>query len=77
MRENFPEEKVIPDRLVRLNDILEIIPVSPATWWAGVRCGKFPKGIKLGSKTTCWRLSEIMDLAQRGTGEGRFKNPGR
>ena len=77
MRENFPEEKVVPEKLVRLDYILSIFPISPASWWAGVRRGKFPKGIKLGPKTTAWRLSDIIALAQTGTGEGRFKNPGR
>ena len=62
------------DQLVRLKHVLQIIPVSPATWWNGVKVGKFPKGIKLGAKTTCWRLSEIIALARTGTGESRLKS---
>ena len=38
------------------------IPVSPASWWAGVKSGKYPQPIKLGSRTTCWRESDIIAL---------------
>ncbi|MBS3958512.1 MAG: AlpA family phage regulatory protein, partial [Xanthomonadaceae bacterium] len=40
---------------VRLPQILSLIPISRSAWWAGIREGKFPQGIKLGSKTTVWR----------------------
>lgn len=39
-----------------------IIPVSKSTWWAGVRSGKFPKPVKLGPRTTAWRVSDIRAL---------------
>ena len=74
MQKRVLEENDATDKLVRLNQILEIIPVSRATWWNGVRCGKYPPAIKLGPKLTCWRLSEIMRLAEKGTGEGRYKS---
>ena len=57
------------DRLIRLNEVLTLLPISPASWWNGVRAGKYPRGIKLGPKTTCWRLSEITALAERGVGD--------
>ena len=41
--------------------ICPIIPVSRATWWAGVKDGKFPKSIKIGG-TTCWRVEDIYKL---------------
>ena len=63
-----------PDRLVRLNEVLTLLPISPASWWNGVRAGKYPRGIKLGPKTTCWRLSEITALAETGTDEGRHES---
>ena len=75
MRENLAEEKVVlAEKLVRLNHILKILPLSRAAWWSGVRRGVFPQGVKLGPKMTCWRLSDIVALAERGTGEGRFKS---
>jgi prophage regulatory protein len=54
---------VLPDTgFVRLPQILSLIPISRSAWWAGVREGKFPKGIKLGSKTTVWRAEDIRAL---------------
>ena len=41
------------------------IPVSRSTWWQGVKDGRFPKPVKLGPKTTAWRVEEIRDLIQR------------
>ena len=40
---------------VRLKAILAPrgpIPVSKSTWWAGVKDGRFPKPLKLGSRVT-------------------------
>lgn len=39
-----------------------IIPVSASSWWAGVRTGRYPKPIKLGPRTTAWRVSDIRAL---------------
>lgn len=40
--------------------IQPIIPVSPATWWAGVKTGRFPRSIKLpGGNITVWRAEDI------------------
>lgn len=36
-----------------------IIPVSKSTWWAGVKAGRFPKPVKLGPRTTAWRVEDI------------------
>lgn len=36
-----------------------IIPVSEATWWAGVKSGRFPPAVKLGPRTTVWRVEDI------------------
>lgn len=47
------------DALLRLPQVLTIVPVSRATWWNGIKDGRFPPGIKLGPKTTCWRKSDI------------------
>lgn len=52
------------DRLLRLNQVLDIIPVAPSTWWLGVKEGRFPQPIKLGPRTTAWRESEILKLME-------------
>lgn len=57
---------VLPDTgFVRLPQILSLIPISRSAWWAGIREGKFPQGIKLGSKTTVWRAEDIRNLIER------------
>ena len=47
------------ETLLRLPGVLQRVPVSRATWWAGVKTGRFPQPVKLGPRTTCWRASEI------------------
>jgi len=39
-----------------------IFPVSKTAWWEGIKSGKYPKPIKLGPKTTCWRVEDIRAL---------------
>lgn len=50
---------------IRIHQILEIIPVSRSSWWAGVKAGKYPKPVKLGENTTAWRAEDIHDLIKR------------
>jgi len=50
------------NHLLRLPQVLELIPISASGWWAGVKSGRFPKPIKLGPRTTVWRASDIAAL---------------
>lgn len=47
---------------LRLPTVLKVIPVGKSTWWAGVRTGRFPKPVKLGTRVTAWRADEIQAL---------------
>ena len=54
---------------VRLTSVLAPngpIPVGRSTWWAGVKSGRFPKPVKLGPRTTAWRVEDIRALIERG-----------
>jgi predicted DNA-binding transcriptional regulator AlpA len=54
---------------LRLSSILAPngpIPVGRSTWWAGIKSGRFPKPVKLGPRTTAWRVEDIRDLIERG-----------
>lgn len=42
--------------------MLPIFPVSPATWWKGIKQGLYPKPVKLGPNTTAWRVEDIRQL---------------
>jgi predicted DNA-binding transcriptional regulator AlpA len=51
-----------PRSLLRLRQVLALIPVSASSWWLGVRSGRFPRPIKLGPHTTAWRACDVLDL---------------
>jgi len=39
-----------------------VVPVCKSTWWAGVKSGRFPSPVKLGPRTTAWRVEDIRTL---------------
>lgn len=49
---------------LRLPAILQIFPIGKSTWWQGVKDGRFPKPIKLGKRTTAWRVEDIKELIE-------------
>jgi prophage regulatory protein len=52
---------------VRLTSILAPlgpIPVGRSTWWAGVKIGRFPQPVKLGPRTTVWKVEDIRKLIE-------------
>jgi len=51
--------------LLRQKQVLELIPISPAAWWRGIQDGRYPKGHKLGPKTTVWKASDIQAVIDR------------
>ena len=55
-------------RLLKDKECSEILSVSRATWWNGVKKGIFPPPIKLTERTTRWRLSEVLALIENGEG---------
>jgi prophage regulatory protein len=42
-----------------------IIPVSPASWWNGIRDGIYPAGKKISVNITVWAVEDIRDLIER------------
>jgi len=44
--------------LLRLKQVLEIVPVAKSTIWQWVKDGKFPAPIKL-SRCTFWKEEEV------------------
>lgn len=49
---------------VRLPQILAVFPVSKSAWWKGVAEGRYPASVKLGPRTTAWRVSDIRALIE-------------
>ena len=54
-----------PTGFLRIRQVLQIIPVSKSTWWAGVRTGRFPKPVKLSPGVTAWRAQDIHDYVRK------------
>lgn len=54
---------------LRLPQVLDLIPVSKASWWAGVSKGIYPESVKLAPRTTAWKAQDIYDLIDRLNGE--------
>jgi predicted DNA-binding transcriptional regulator AlpA len=47
---------------LRLPQVLELVPVSKTTWWAGVKAGRYPAGIKISPRVTAWRAEDLSAL---------------
>ncbi len=44
-----------------------IVPISKSAWWGGIKSGRYPKPVKIGPRTTAWRIEDIRALiAQAG-----------
>lgn len=66
--------RINPDSLYRVkricrhkDNLAPLIDVSPATWWAGVRVGRFPAPIRNGA-CTFWRGADLLALIERMAG---------
>jgi predicted DNA-binding transcriptional regulator AlpA len=63
MANNIQQAAILPaEGYVRLPQVLSVIPVCKSTWWNGIRDGKYPKPVKLGPRTTVWRVDDIRAL---------------
>jgi len=52
---------------VRLSQFIpNIIPISKSNWWAGVKSGRYPQSVKLGPRTTAWRVADIRAFLEHG-----------
>jgi predicted DNA-binding transcriptional regulator AlpA len=38
------------------------LPISRSSWWSGIKAGRYPKPVKLGPRTTAWRVEDIRAL---------------
>lgn len=52
---------VNPLGLLRLPQVLQLLPISRSSWLAGVKDGRYPQPVKLGA-TTCWRAADILNF---------------
>ncbi len=58
------ESNIAAKGLLRLPQVLALIPISKSAWWAGVKSGRFPKPVKLGPRTSAWEVEVITALLE-------------
>ena len=64
---NFPEtgfvrlKQIIGDKKAD-PPIPAVFPIGKSQWWEGVKSGRFPTPVKLGPRTTAWRVEDIRAL---------------
>lgn len=51
-----------PEGFVRLPVIIRILGIGKTSWWCGIKDGRFPKPVKLGPRTSAWRVGDIRTL---------------
>lgn len=51
------------DRLIRLKEVLKLVPIGRSTWYAGVKSGIYPAPVThLGPRISAWKLGDIIEL---------------
>jgi len=50
--------------VVRMSRLVEMIGLSRSTIWKLLSEGKFPKPIRLGSRSIAWRINDIEEWLQ-------------
>lgn len=48
--------------------IMPLISVAKATWWRGVKTGRFPQPIKIGKRITVWKAEDIYNFLKKDGG---------
>jgi len=49
-------------RLLRLPQVLEIIPISKSSWWDGIKKGRYPRPFKLSPRCSVWSAEDVYAL---------------
>ncbi len=53
-----------PGDILRLKDVLAIVPVSRSTWLRGVDLGTYPAPIRLSERRIGWLKTDIEDFIE-------------
>lgn len=59
-KRSIPEN--IEEALLRLDQVLLLIPISRSTLYGLIKDGRFPAPTKLGSRTSVWKGSDIKKI---------------
>lgn len=48
--------------LIKLPQVLALYPVSKSSWYAGIKSGLYPHGVKLSTRSIAWKAEDIRNL---------------
>ena len=57
-------DNISKSALLRLPQVLQLIPVSKSTWWAWVAAKKAPAPVRLGERCTAWKAVDIQTFIE-------------
>ena len=52
-------KKIMDDKLLKLKDVLEKLPISKTAWYDGERRKVLPQPVRIGTRTVVWLESDI------------------
>jgi prophage regulatory protein len=51
--------------LVRLWEVLTVLPICKSDWWAGVKLGRYPRPVKQSEPYAAWKADDIRALIKQ------------
>jgi prophage regulatory protein len=52
-------EAPTPDRLLKIDEVLELVAVGKTKLYRMLKDGEFPPAVRLGSRSVAWRRSDV------------------
>ncbi len=60
------DDNKLPDRVLRIAEVEDMVGMSEATIWREIQTGQFPPALRLSARCRGWRLSDLLSwLATR------------
>ncbi|WP_304546143.1 helix-turn-helix transcriptional regulator [Sulfurimonas microaerophilic] len=53
------------DKLIRINQVMDLVGIKKSTVWLWVKQGKLPQPKKLSPRVTVWKESDILEYIQQ------------
>ena len=58
---NFKKQAVY---LIRIDEVLKRLPISRASFYAGIKAGQDPQPLRIGKRSVAWREHDIEGLIE-------------
>lgn len=49
---------------IRLPQVLHVLGISKTSFWQGIKDGRFPAPVKIGPRTSVWRVEAVRALIE-------------